>query len=122
MSETLKLLIENPGSLALILFTIASLMFYCGVTYSTLKWMRHNMVTKDGLKITLNEFKNSLSDQFVTKEDLKTALAEFRNSLSEQFVTEKSCQERHTVLAVPIREHLEIMARLKSLEDNRDKA
>lgn len=117
MFDVLKLLIESPGSLAVVVVFGGALFFYCGVTYSSISYMRSAMVTKKDLTIALGEFNKSMTSEFVTKDDLRSALADFRDKLSEQFVTDKACTAKHNLLTVPMSEHIDLQARLIVVEE-----
>ena len=89
--EILKLLIENPESGVILILSVASFIFYLGMTYTKMLSLEKGM------------------SQLVTKKDVELAMVNFRASLEDTFVTVKDCDRLHQTGTIPMDEHVRLM-------------
>jgi hypothetical protein len=62
MIEFLQMILNNPGSSAVVVISSIAFAFYVGMTYRNIRYMQANMVTKETLRAELAEFRNNFYD------------------------------------------------------------
>ena len=71
MLDLMKMLVENPGSAVVEIIVLGTAIFYVGINYDSIRYMKQNMVTKKDLELALLKFGAEMRKEFVSKDQCK---------------------------------------------------